>query len=743
MEAGRCGCVSSALHCSDTHNPRHHDVPKDLLCCYSCRIQFAMTLGQGDFLHDRYRIVEILGRGGMGAVYRAIDESLGVDVAVKENLFVTDDYARQFRMEAVILAGLRHPNLPRVTDHFVIEGQGQYLVMDFIEGDDLRQRMEKNGSISEEEAIQIGVAVCEALSYLHSRKPPILHRDIKPGNIRIAPEDNIYLVDFGLAKMGWENEATMTGARAMTPGYSPPEQYGSARTDARTDIYSLGATLYAGLSGFIPEDSLMRVMDGLQLTPLRKRNSKVSEHIAAVIEKALETQPANRYQTADEFKRALLGQEEEKIEESQPVSKTGKDTTSPKQKLQESQEPQETEEPEESAPAPKVKKRRSRLGCFFWFLLLIVIAVGGLYYWRPDLLSTALALVSQSAPTPAPIVIMETPTPENTPSATAIPPTATATSTVQPTQTPPATETSPAKGSPTATVASGSGAEPSATPLGGSNLIAFASTREKTPEIYVTDPSGSKVNILIHDQNGACEPAWSPDGKKLVYVSPCQDKSDIYTNSSLFIFDVDTGNVTALPTVRGGDFEPAWSPDGIHIAFTSVRDGSPQVYVIDLNSSNVTALTSPTGNIQARQPRWSPDGAQIIYTVRRFGLYQIWLMNADGSNQVQLIRSGGGVNDILPIWSPDGKSILYSEYSNSNTLSPSVLFQYSMEAHSAKRINLTPPVQDVHFSPDGNWIAYETSDSKNQDIYLYNLKDGRTQRLTISPSLDFDPAWQP
>jgi serine/threonine protein kinase len=139
-----------------------------------------MTLERGALLHKRYRIVEILGQGGMGSVYRAVDENLGTDCAVKENLFTTDEYARQFRLEAVILANLRHPNLPRVTDHFVIGDQGQYLVMDYIEGEDLRQRMERVGNITEDEAILLGAAMCDALTYLHTRKPPILHRDIKP-----------------------------------------------------------------------------------------------------------------------------------------------------------------------------------------------------------------------------------------------------------------------------------------------------------------------------------------------------------------------------------------------------------------------------------------------------------------------------------------------------------------------------------------------------------------------------------
>jgi serine/threonine protein kinase len=186
-----------------------------------------MTLERGALLHKRYRIVEILGQGGMGSVYRAVDENLGVDVAVKENLFTTDEYARQFRLEAVILANLRHPNLPRVTDHFVIGDQGQYLVMDYIEGEDLRQRMERMGNITEDDAILMGAAICDALTYLHTRKPPILHRDIKPGNVKITPDGHIFLVDFGLAKVLHGSQATTTGARAMTPGYSPPEQYGT------------------------------------------------------------------------------------------------------------------------------------------------------------------------------------------------------------------------------------------------------------------------------------------------------------------------------------------------------------------------------------------------------------------------------------------------------------------------------------------------------------------------------------
>src|SRR3989304_4708128 len=169
-----------------------------------------MTLEIGSLVNGRYRVEGVLGQGGRGAVYAAIDENLGIPVALKENLFTTDEYARQFRREAVILANLRHPNLPRVTDHFVIEQQGQYLVMDYIEGEDLRQRMERIGSLPEQDVAVIGVALCDALTYLHSRSPQVLHRDIKPGNVKITPSGKIFWVYLGLAKMVVGRQATTT-----------------------------------------------------------------------------------------------------------------------------------------------------------------------------------------------------------------------------------------------------------------------------------------------------------------------------------------------------------------------------------------------------------------------------------------------------------------------------------------------------------------------------------------------------
>jgi serine/threonine protein kinase len=166
--------------------------------------------------------------------------------------------------------------------------------------------LERIGPIEEEEVVFVGAAICDALSYMHSRDPVVLHRDIKPANVRITPSGGVYLVDFGLAKVMQGDQTTTTGARAMTMGFSPPEQYGAARTDARTDIYSLGATLYTALTGLTPEDSLAQTMDQLELTAVRDRNPRVSKRVAEAVEKALQVHPNDRWQMAAEFKNELL-----------------------------------------------------------------------------------------------------------------------------------------------------------------------------------------------------------------------------------------------------------------------------------------------------------------------------------------------------------------------------------------------------------------------------------------------------
>ncbi len=725
-----------------------------------------MTLERGILLHKRYRIVEILGQGGMGSVYRAVDENLGVDVALKENLFTTDEYARQFRLEAVILANLRHPNLPRVSDHFVVGDQGQYLVMDFIDGEDLRQRMERMGTISEEDAIMVGAAICDALAYLHTRKPPILHRDIKPGNVKVTPDGHIFLVDFGLAKVVQGAQATTTGARAMTPGYSPPEQYGTARTDARTDIYSLGSTLYATLCGIIPEDGLARAMDNAQLTPLRKRNPKISRRLAAAIEKAMAVDPADRFQTAEDFQKALLSSKA-KTEQSTgqytivpapdipeaPAESAGNDLENLRSKLLAGPVPPPPID-EDKPFVPLSKKRRGVGVVWAWSLLalLICILLSAAYLYfnlLPANMRGAVPIARMSLTSASTSIPAETTTSTSLPTSTFTPVSATFTPT-------PTRISIVINGTVVVPIISSTNVSPTAlgpTPVGGgTGEIAFASDRSGIPQIYLSDLGGTSVQPITNMPNGACQPSWSPNGMRLVFVSPCKARLDLsdppLPNTALYIINADGSHLTPLPTTSGGDFEPAWSPDGKRIAFTSLRDGYMQIYSINLSDQSVTRLTNTSSDTLARQPSWSPFNNEIAYAEKRYGAYQIWTMTDTGQGPQQVVRSGPTLWDYRPTWSPDGKMILFDERNSSGPVQPWMMaIPYEKRGtDSAYKLKLTPawPVENVQYSPDGTWLAFEGSiDDLINNIFYVTVSGANRTRLTSDPSVNFDPVWRP
>ncbi len=452
-----------------------------------------MPLTPGNTLHERYRIESILGQGGMGAVYRAIDINLGVPVAVKENLFTTEEYARQFWREATILAGVRHPHLPRVTDHFVVEGEGQYLVMDFILGEDLRQMLERGGPIPEQRLLPWFLQICDALAYLHSRRPAIVHRDVKPGNIKITPDGRALLVDFGLAKVVEDSGSTTVGAKAMTPGFSPPEQYGMGRTDPRSDVYSLGATLYAALTVAIPEDAVERMLGRTKLTPIQKRNPRVTTSMAQAVEKALEVKPEERYQSVSAFAAALAaasGSTQPAVSPNYPhLERTVQAPTRPL-----------AAGADELAPL-EVRHRR-----WPYFVVggvaLVLVVIGSI-----------LALGDGRAASPPPQA--------TAPGDPLNPGVVAGTPAAFPTQ-------SGFLPTPVPAEATGPAAALLATPIGGGiGEIAFASARNGLPQLFLMNADGTDVRQLTDMDDGACQPAWSPDGSRLLLTSPCRGEPGV------------------------------------------------------------------------------------------------------------------------------------------------------------------------------------------------------------------------
>jgi serine/threonine protein kinase len=264
-----------------------------------------MPLAEDTILENRYRIDGPLAFGGMGAVYRAFDTNLQIEVAIKENYFSTPQAIEQFRREALILARLRHPALPRVLQHFEHEDQ-QYLVMELIHGLNLWELIkERSKPFSAEQAVTWIDKICEAVTYLHSQTPPIIHRDIKPQNIKVMPNNQVVLVDFGVAKEGSASAHTATGARGVTPGFSPPEQYSGSGSSPASDIYALGATLYALLTGRKPPDSVSLAIGEVEYVPPDKLNPSISPAVNEAITWAMQPRPGNRPQTVEAWRQRL------------------------------------------------------------------------------------------------------------------------------------------------------------------------------------------------------------------------------------------------------------------------------------------------------------------------------------------------------------------------------------------------------------------------------------------------------
>ncbi len=267
-------------------------------------------------LQGRYRILRQLGQGGMGAVYEALDERLDTTVALKETLFADERLRKQFEREARLLARMHHPALPRVSDHFS-ENEGQFLVMQFIAGEDLGEMMkDKHGPFPIEQVLMWGDQLLDALDYLHTQEPQIVHRDIKPQNLKLTSRGQIILLDFGLAKGQTAGVSVVTTASIFgyTPNYAPLEQIQGLGTDPRSDIYALSATLYHLMTGVKPPDALTRaaaLVNGEKdpLQPANEVNARISPHIAGVLARGMSQGREQRFASASAMRGAMKGEE--------------------------------------------------------------------------------------------------------------------------------------------------------------------------------------------------------------------------------------------------------------------------------------------------------------------------------------------------------------------------------------------------------------------------------------------------
>lgn len=643
-----------------------------------------MPLSPGQVLQQRYRIDALLGEGGMGAVYRALDLSLNLPVAIKENRMATPEAQRQFGREAEILARLRHPNLPRVADHFSIPGQGQYLVMDFVEGEDLQEILTRQGALPEAVALGWIGQVLDALAYLHGQN--IIHRDVKPSNVKITPDGQVFLVDFGLAKVYEPLALTTIGARGVTPGYAPPEQYGHGRTDARSDVYSAGATLYSLLTGHTPPDALEYMMGQARLVPPRQVNSGVTARVDAAIVRAMQPRPDDRYRTAAEFRRALA-------------------------------------EPRPSGQAPATAERvspgarfRRRVAPAWWVLggmgavlVVVVIALaallgGGAGQVGPAAPDTPLPTGTQVAawtatalPTapPAPTSAPATATPTSLPASTPLP------ATPPPTQAP----TPIVQGDSLIQLTNDPADEyvPSYSPDG--RYIVYMSNRDGSWQIYIMNADGSGVRRLTTNDADNYHPRFSPDGRQIAFASKMDGDWDVY------LMDLQGQIVRQVTDRPGNQYYPAFSPDGLTLSMMDNTSGRWQVVLADTAGNLVENLSS--GTAEDTYATFAPDGRHLVLQSNRDGNWEIYLLDLANKGDRRLTNDDS--RDADPVVSPDGQWIAFESNRDGNY----DIYVTDWEGSTVRRLTTNPGQDQVPaFAPDGSGIIFQSDRGGSTDLYV-------------------------
>ncbi len=390
-------------------------------------------LDPDQILANRYRLILLVGQGTMGSVYDAEDIVFGRRVALKRMRYAPEASERvieqtkiQFEREAKILARLRHPNLPRVIDYFMFADQ-QFLVMDYIEGQSLDEMLSiYHGRLPEATVLSWADQLLSALDYIHHHG--LVHRDVKPANIRVTPDGHVFLVDFGLVKtFDPDSPKTATVVRGLgTPQYAPPEQYDAemGHTEPRSDLYALGATMFHLLAGEPPATVTRRVANPKAFRTLREINPAISPDIERVILRAMEVPIAKRFASASDMRAALKLASANAQPEPDSTSKLSA----------------------QALLQARRAKRRRRLAATLGLLAFLGITGTAVMFVGPDLLSSPSPTPTSTATSVVPVVLpidTATPTPTTTSTSTAtrtatatFTPSATATDTETPTSTP-------------------------------------------------------------------------------------------------------------------------------------------------------------------------------------------------------------------------------------------------------------------------------------------------------------------
>lgn len=600
-------------------------------------------------LSGRYHVGRLLGSGGFGAVYLATDERLHRPVAIKvcSTLRLPDDEAaesaRLFQSEALTLARLRHPGLTAIWDYFNQDNEW-YLVMEYVPGETLRDLMRRvAGPLPQAEALNYARQLCSVLTYLHNQHPPVVFRDLKPGNVMVTPEGQLKLIDFGIARLFSPGKIADT-AQFGTPGYAPPEQYGG-QTEPRSDIFSLGVLLHQMLTGHNPTSS------PFALPPARSINPTISPSLEALIAQATAYEIDDRVASADEFCSAL----EAAIARPMPTVTVAAPRIVPQQNTTQHTGPITSRQL--WSPSPRQLPSRpkgSGAGRGIVLILLLVILLGslggGAYLLQSQIAGIVRDIFAPSAVAeplnnkPGSMIVFSVPWTNQSENLYLKVGNEVRALTSFPSQV--------------------SAALPSISPDG--SQVAFTRvTSNGDQQVWLIDSDGSNLRPLLSNGQFGRAPEWSPDGSQIVFETATPGNE--MRQNDLAIADVETGDLRLIVATTSWEGGPTWSPDGSRIAFHARSTGANcmEIYVVAVASADIEQMTN-LGNQQCRPqsdgdfwPDWSPDGRYLAFGHKLNDLEQLAVLDTE-SKELKILDTGTPPAG-HPRWSADGEQLLFHQ----------------------------------------------------------------------------------